>query len=176
MLNHGQLLIEVLIGILIISFLSLIVFLIFNIIPQSLKFSEESLMIYNRALNYQNILLGLTRSKFSQFNDLLINQPYYLSATSNGYEIKTGKEIIDNNYFQWFEIDNNKLIKVYFQTPNNLYSFNFQLINTVEKIFSQDRWEVATDTIIDLTVTTQTNYYWYKSNNIEVNGQIQLSE
>lgn len=176
MKNYGQLLIEVLIGLIILSFLSLILFLIFNAWPKFVKSIDDSIIIYNRALNYQSILIGLSRTNFSQFDNLVINQPYHFSPTSSGYEIKIGKDNFENDYYQWFQIDENKLIKVYIQTPTNLYSFNFQLANIKEKIFVQDKWEIATTAIIDLTVNTSVNQYYDKSQNIQINGQIQLSQ
>lgn len=176
MINNGQLLIEVLMGLLILSFLSLIVFLIFNTLPKFIQSVDESILVYNKSLNYQNILIGLSRKNFSQFEQLLINQPYYFVATSIGYEIKTGKENLGNEYYQWFIVDNNNLVNVYLQTPNNIYTFPLNLNNIREKIFTQKKWEIATSAVIDLTTNSEINQYSEKSQNIQINGQIKLSQ
>ncbi|GIW66114.1 MAG: hypothetical protein KatS3mg095_0012 [Candidatus Parcubacteria bacterium] len=172
MIKNAQLLVEVLIGILILSFLSLIIFFIFNIIPQSIKNSDEVIIIYNSSLNYENIILGLSRKNYSQFENLLNNQPYYIN---NNYEIKLGKEKYLNDYYRWFEKNEDK-INVYIQSLNNIYIFPLKIANIKEKIFFQDKWETATDSVIDLTTVSNINQYNSKSENIQTNGQIQLSQ
>ncbi|MCS7183760.1 MAG: hypothetical protein NZ866_00195 [Patescibacteria group bacterium] len=175
MLKNGQLLLEVLVGILILSFLSLIIFLIFNFLPEVINTIDESIIIYNLALNYKNILLGLSRTNYSLFEDLIYNQPYYLITTSSGYEIKIGKEIINEyGYYRWFELIDDSLIKVYLQTPNNFYNFPFSLVNIREKIFVQENWQIATTGVI--RVEEISNQYLEKSANIEIDGQIRLSQ
>jgi hypothetical protein len=175
MLFNGQLLVEVLVGILILAFLSLILFLIFNAVPKFIQSIEESIIVFNRSLNYQNILIGLSRKSFSQFESLLVDQPYFLSPTTTGYEIKIGKENFNNDYYQWFEINKDNLITVYIQSPFNVYSFPLLLSGLKDKIFIQDKWEVATDTVIDLTTNPNVNQYYQKSQGIQINDKIQLS-
>ncbi|GIW65735.1 MAG: hypothetical protein KatS3mg094_254 [Candidatus Parcubacteria bacterium] len=171
MQNNGQLLLEVLTGILILSFLSLIIFLIFNIIPQSIENADKSIIIYNSALSYQSIVLGIARKNYSQFENLLKNQPYYFD---NNYEIKVGKDNYLNGYYRWFEITDDSL-NVYIQTSKDIYSFPLKITNIKELIFIQDSWEVATDSIVDAS-SGIINQYNNKSENIKINGQIELSQ
>ena len=174
MLKNGQFLTEALLGLLILSFLSLIVFFTFNILPRFIQSVDESIIVYNKSLNYQNILIGLARKNPSQLENLVINYPYYLFTTTTGYEIKIGKENLENNYYQWFIVDDNNLIKVYLQTPTNIYIFPLNLSNINEKTFVQDKWQIATSAVIDLTTNTEINQYYEKSQNIEIDGKIKL--
>lgn len=184
----SQMLLEIIIGLSIFITVSILIFLLFTIVSRSLKYSEESLVIYNLSSNYTYILLGISRENFSQLDNLEENVDYFLSPTSTGYEIKEGKEVYQSKsdiYYVWFRIVNSnlegdisqKLLKIFVQTPSSLRSTPIILTNLKERTVFQDEWKEATSSIILISPTTSATsliYYSTKTENIKIDGEIYL--
>jgi len=163
----SQILIEVLIGIVFLSFLSILIFLYFNVFSKIDLISEESIFVYTKFMNYQNILLGLSRENFSQIEDLEYNKSYFLKPTTSGYIITEGVEmelLKSNQYLIWFEKpssigeqDNKKLIYIYIQSPFKAYKNSLLLANIKEKVFNQSQWLISTTSVI--SANTSSIYY-----------------
>jgi competence protein ComGC len=179
-----QILVETLIAIVFISFLTLLVFFIFNVVSKINLISEDAIFVYNKFINYQNILLGLSRENFSQIEDLEYGKNYFLKPTTSGYMIVEGIENEiwkSNQYLIWFEksssfyeLDNKKMIYIYIQSPNKLYKSNLLLANIKERVFNQNEWLFPTTSI--LSVNTTSIYYQEIENLTTSDGSIRLSE
>lgn len=169
-MNKGQFLVEALLILLLIILLSLSIFIVFNTIPNVLKYSDDSLIVYNLCLSYQNKLLGISREKFSVFDELVDDVDYYLEETSGGFNIQEGKEKYDikgGEYYVWFKIKNpniendpnKKLLEIFVQTPSFLYTTNLILTRYNEKVLVQDEWTIVNSgpltTIINEFSTSQ---------------------
>ncbi|MGC8981383.1 MAG: hypothetical protein ACP5JU_00280 [Minisyncoccia bacterium] len=182
-MNKGQILIEALLSILLVILLSLSIFIIFNTIPNVLRYSEESLIFYNLNLNYQNILYGIARENFSKFDELVDNIDYYFVPTSTGFDIQEGREEIDvrgEKYYIWFQIldlsldedPNKKLMAIFIQTPSLLYKSNLILTRWNIKAFLQENWTTPN---IEGPLTTINGEYATKSPAVEAtSGKIWL--
>jgi len=183
--DKGQFLVEALIGLLLVILLALSIFVVFNTIPNVLRYSEESLISFHLNLNYQNILNGISRENFSKFDELIENVEYYFVPTSTGFDIQEGKEEINvrgEKYYVWFQvlkeaIDNDptrKLLGIFVQTPSFLYNTKLILTRWNMKVFLQENWTIP-NTIGPLNVATVNGYYSTKTPNVEAtSGKIWL--
>lgn len=180
----AQFLIEVLIGVVVLIILAVSLFLIFTIIPRAIRYSEDSLIVFNLSSNYINILNGIARENFIMLDMLTKDTDYKLESTTTGYLIKEGREYynyLGDNYAVWFRVidpifENDpakKLIEVYVQTPSYIYSSPLILTNLKEFVFFQDEWIVATSSVIYVTPTTTINQY-YSTSGINTDGEIYL--
>jgi len=183
MKNEGQFLVEILIAMVVLVILSVTLFYVFSVLPRAIRYSEDSLIVFNLSTNYINILNGISRKNFVVLDSLSKNTDYYLEATSSGYEIKEGKgyfSYIGEDYAVWFRIidsafendPSRKLIEIYVQTPSYIYSSPLIVTNLKEFVFLQDEWSEATTSII--TVTPTTSIKQFSSSSLGTNGEIYL--
>ena len=184
----AQILMEVIVGISVFVIISILIFVLFTIVSKGLKYSEEALIVYNLSSNYSFILLGISREKFSKLDLLEENIDYYLTPSSSDYEIKEGRETVQQPsgiYYVWFRVKNKflesnpslKLINIFVQTPSTVFSYPLILSNLREKTIFQDLWQEATSSIITITPTTSATsliYYSTKSPEVNTDGEIYL--
>jgi len=184
MKNKAQFLVEVLITIVILIILTVTLFYVFSVLPRAIRYSEDSLIVFNLSNNYINILNGISRKNFQALDMLSKDTDYYLAATSSGYEIKEGRNYfsyIGENYAVWFRVvdpifENDpakKLIEIYVQTPSYIYSSPLILTNLREFVFLQDEWSEATTSIITVNPTTTIKQF-STSSNLGTNGEVYL--
>lgn len=181
----SQILLEIIIGLTVFVLISILIFLLFTIVSKSIRYSEDSLIIYNQTNNYSFILLGIARENFSKLDTLEENVDYHLEPTSTGYIIQEGKQVLpykSENYFVWFRIVNKmlngdisqKLIHIFVQTPSLTKKSPLIVTNLKEGTIFQDYWLEPTSSIIFFPFPTSIIYYSTKSENIMINGEIYL--
>lgn len=181
----SQVLLEVIIGLVVFVLVSILIFILFTSVSKALRYSEDSLIIYNQTNNYSFILLGIARENFSNIDILEENVDYYLEPTTTGYIIKEGKQLIpykSENYFVWFKVVNKmlngdlsqKLIHIFVQTPSMVKKSPLIVTNLKEGVIFQDFWLESTSSIIWIPFSTSIIYYSTKSENININGEIYL--
>jgi hypothetical protein len=182
--NRGQFLVEALLSLLLVILLALSIFIVFNTIPNVLRYSEESLISSNLNLNYQNILNGISRENFSKFDELVPDIEYYFVPTSTGFDIQEGKEEVDvrgDKYYVWFQLKeeaidsdpNKKLFVIFVQTPSFLYNTNLILTRWNMKVFLQENWTTINEG--PFTPLTINGYYSTKTPNVDAtSGKIWL--
>jgi len=184
MKNKSQFLVEILISMVIIIILAVTLFYVFTVLPRAIRYSEDSLIVFNLSNNYVNILNGISRKNFIVLDLLSKDINYYLKATTSGYEIKEGIEsfsYMGENYAVWFKMvdptfendPSRKLVEIYVQTPSYIYAFPLILTNLKEFVFLQDEWSEATTSIINVTPTTTIKQF-ATSSGINTNGEIYL--
>lgn len=183
--SKAQILLEVIVNLIVFVGISILIFALLTAISKATRYSEDSLVIYNRTNNYTFILLGKSRENFSSFDLLYQDIDYYLEPTSTGYLIKEGKEQFlyrGENYYVWFRIADKmfngdfsqKLFYIFVQTPSTIKKTPVILTNLKEKTIFQDEWSEATSSIINIPFSTSIIYYATKSESIKTNGEIYL--
>jgi len=184
MKSKAQFLVEILVASIVLIILTFALFYVFSVLPRAIRYSEDSLIVFNLSNNYINILNGISRTNFIALDLLSKDTDYYFQATTSGYTIKEGKELfsfLGENYAVWFRIVDHifendpakKLVEIYVQTPSYIYSSPLILTNLREFVFLQDEWIEATTSIITVTPTTLIKQF-ATSSNLGINGEIYL--
>lgn len=138
--NHGQLLVEILVTLLLLSIV-LVIFINFSLVLQksySYQSLNENIAIFGFE-KYRNILIALSKNNWDVINNLIVANDYYFEKTTSSWLIRNGKEKMyigsGDIYFFSFQIANYngdsdlKIATISVEYLNLKFSDNFLLAN-----------------------------------------------
>ncbi|BCX15356.1 MAG: hypothetical protein KatS3mg097_248 [Candidatus Parcubacteria bacterium] len=94
--NHGQLLVEILVTLLLVSII-LVLFINFSLVLQKsydYQSLNENVAIFGFE-KYRNILIALSKNNWSVINSLIVGNNYYFEKATSSWLIKNGQENVN---------------------------------------------------------------------------------